>query len=123
MNFNFVLLYVANPPASAAFYKGLLGAPVVEESSTFCMLPIREGVMLGLWKRDTVAPAAGDASTANNEIAFVVEHAADVDEKHRDWQARGLTIAQPPTDMDFGRTFVALDSDGHRIRVFARGDA
>jgi hypothetical protein len=26
---------------------------------------------------------------------------------------------QPPTDMDFGRTFVALDPDGDRLRVFA----
>ena len=24
-----------------------------------------------------------------------------------------------PTDMEFGRTFVALDPDGHRLRVFA----
>ena len=26
---------------------------------------------------------------------------------------------QAPTDLDFGRTFVALDPDGHRLRVFA----
>jgi catechol 2,3-dioxygenase-like lactoylglutathione lyase family enzyme len=121
MNFNFVLLYVENPPASAAFYKGLLGAPVVEELPTFCMLPIREGVMLGLWKRDTVEPSAGVAAAANNEIAFVVDAAAEVDAKHQEWRTRGLTIAQPPTDMDFGRTFVGLDPDGHRLRVFAPG--
>jgi predicted enzyme related to lactoylglutathione lyase len=28
------------------------------------------------------------------------------------------TVAQKPTDMDFGRTFVVLDPDGHRIRVY-----
>jgi predicted enzyme related to lactoylglutathione lyase len=38
---------------------------------------------------------------------------------HADWSKRGLTIAQPPTQMDFGHTFVALDPDGHRLRVFA----
>jgi predicted DNA-binding transcriptional regulator YafY len=38
--------------------------------------------------------------------------------EHADWSRRGLKIAQPPTDMDFGRTFVALDPDGHRLRVF-----
>ncbi len=122
MNFNFVLLYVANPPASAAFYKDLLGAPIIEESPTFCMLPIRDGGMLGLWKRDTVQPSARAISGANNEIAFVVS-SEDVDAKHQGWKARGLTIAQPPTDMDFGRTFVALDPDGHRLRVFAPGAA
>jgi hypothetical protein len=30
-----------------------------------------------------------------------------------------LKIAQAPTAMDFGMTFVALDPDGHRLRVFA----
>lgn len=32
---------------------------------------------------------------------------------------RGLSIAQAPVAMDFGMTFVALDPDGHRLRVFA----
>ena len=44
---------------------------------------------------------------------------ADVDAQHVDWRKRGLPIAQAPTTMDFGRTFVALDPDGHRLRVFA----
>ena len=25
-----------------------------------------------------------------------------------------MTVAQKPTDMDFGRTFVVLDPDGHK---------
>jgi predicted enzyme related to lactoylglutathione lyase len=44
---------------------------------------------------------------------------AAVDQTHADWRERGLKVAQPPTDMEFGRTFVALDPDGHRLRVFA----
>ena len=48
-NFSFVLLYVENPPASAGFYADLLGRPIVETSPTFAMLPLTEGVMLGLW--------------------------------------------------------------------------
>jgi hypothetical protein len=27
-------------------------------------------------------------------------------------------MAQAPTELDFGRTFVALDPDNHRLRVF-----
>ena len=54
--------------------------------------------------------------TGGSEIAFMV---ADVDAVHTDWLSRGLTILQAPTDMDFGRTFVAVDPDGHRLRVFA----
>jgi hypothetical protein len=29
-----------------------------------------------------------------------------------------VTVAQKPVDMDFGRTFVILDPDGHRIRAY-----
>jgi len=30
-----------------------------------------------------------------------------------------VSILQGPTDMEFGRTFVGLDPDGHRLRIFA----
>ena len=39
--------------------------------------------------------------------------------RHIEWQAKGLRIVQGPTEMDFGYTFVALDPDGQRLRVFA----
>jgi predicted enzyme related to lactoylglutathione lyase len=52
-----------------------------------------------------------------------VPDATAVEATHADWSKRGLTIAQPPTRMDFGHTFVALDPDGHRLRVFAPAPA
>jgi catechol 2,3-dioxygenase-like lactoylglutathione lyase family enzyme len=118
--FSFVLLYVANPPASAAFYASLLGIPVIEEAPTFAMLPLRDGVMLGLWSKATVTPAAAAAPGAS-EIALTVETADQVRATHADWSKRGITIAQQPTALDFGTTFVALDPDAHRIRVLAPG--
>lgn len=117
-DFSFVLLYVANPPKSAAFYADLLGRPPIETSPTFAMLPLREGVMLGLWSRKTVEPAA-ENSGQDSEVAFTVPDADAVRATHGDWSRRGLTIAQAPAAMDFGTTFVALDPDGHRLRVFA----
>ncbi len=120
--FSFVLLYVENPPASAAFYSDLLGHPTIESAPTFAMLPLRDGVMLGLWSRATVEPAVASAAGAS-EVAFTVADADAVDAAHADWSRRGLRIAQPPTRLDFGRTFVALDPDGHRLRVFAPGAA
>lgn len=115
--FSFVLLYVDNPPASAAFYADLLGAPPVESSPTFAMLPLTNEVMLGLWSRHAVEPAATGAG--GGEVAFTVDDAAAVERTHANWKQRGLPIAQAPTAMDFGHTFVALDPDGHRLRVFA----
>ena len=117
-NFSFVLLYVESPPASAKFYADLLDAPIIDQSPTFAMLPLREGVMLGLWSRSGVEPKASAAAGAS-EVAFTVENPAAVNDVHADWSKRGLSIAQVPTKMDFGTTFVALDPDGHRLRVFA----
>ncbi len=114
-NLSLVILYVDNPTASAVFYAKLLGQDPAEASPTFAMFALPSGIGLGLWSRHTVEPAAA-AAGGGTEIAFTAE---DVDAVHADWVSRGLAIAQAPTDLDFGRTFVALDPDGHRLRVFA----
>jgi catechol 2,3-dioxygenase-like lactoylglutathione lyase family enzyme len=121
-NFSFVLLYVENPPASAAFYADLLGRPAIESSPTFAMLPLSDGVMLGLWSRKAVEPAAVGQAGAG-EIAFTVADAAAVKATFIDWKKRGLKMIQEPVEMDFGHTFVATDPDGHRLRVFVPGAA
>ena len=115
---NFVILYVNDPLVSAAFYADLLGHPAVESSPTFCMFALASGVMLGLWSRHTVEPAA-KAAGGGAELAFALDGIDTVTATHADWSRRGLTIVQAPTAMDFGFTFVALDPDGHRLRVFA----
>lgn len=116
--FNFLLLHVEDHAASAALYHELLGIPIVEQKPDIAILPLREGVMLGLWSRETVEPKSTGQSGAS-EIAFAVADAAAVEATHADWERRGLTIIQAPTRMSFGTTFVALDPDGHRLRVFA----
>jgi len=114
---NFILLYVENVAASEAFYARILGRGAIESSPGFAMIAAAPGVRLGLWRRDEVAPAAG--APGGGEIAFAVEGDAAVDATHARWRDSGVAIAQPPAAMDFGYTFVGLDPDGHRIRVFA----
>lgn len=116
-DFNLVLLYVESPARSEAFYAELLGRPAAESSPTFVMFALESGMRFGLWGRDGVEPAASPPGGA--ELAFAVGGRAALDARCAEWRARGLRIAQKPTDMDFGRTFVALDPDGHRLRVFA----
>lgn len=118
---SFVLLYVDNPTASAAFYESLLGRPPVEASPTFVMFALSSGVMLGLWIRHEVKPAA--TAPGGAELAFTVADADAVRATHAEWTGRGMAIVQEPTRLDFGFTFVALDPDGHRLRVFAPGAA
>jgi predicted enzyme related to lactoylglutathione lyase len=114
---NFVILYVESPAASAAFYGDLLGKKPVESSPTFALFALDSGTMLGLWSRHTVEPAAA-ATGGGCEIGFSVADRDAVDAAHEDWRKRGLKILQSPTEMDFGRSFVAADPDGHRLRVF-----
>jgi catechol 2,3-dioxygenase-like lactoylglutathione lyase family enzyme len=97
---SFILLYVESPAKSEAFYTELFGRPATESSPTFVMFAMRSGLMLGLWKRHGVEPAA--TIPGGGEIAFTVESAIDVDAQHAHWREQGVRIAQAPTAMDFG---------------------
>lgn len=111
------ILYVDSAPASAAFYGALLGREPVESSPAFAMFALDSGARLGLWSRATVEPEAA-LTGGGGELCFAVP---DVDAVHADWVARGLPVLQPPTEMEFGRTFTAQDPDGHRLRVYRPG--
>ncbi|KAA0981648.1 drug:proton antiporter [Pseudomonas sp. ANT_J12] len=111
------LLFVENPAVSARFYEFLLGRKPVEESPTFALFVLEDGYKLGLWSRHTAEPVAG-MTGGGMELAFPVESAEEVDALFGQWSSLGLSILQPPTELDFGRTFVALDPDDHRLRVF-----
>ncbi len=113
---NFILLYVSDPAASAAFYSGLLGRPVIESSPNFAMVELAGGVGLGLWASRDVDPKSS-ATGGGAEICFPADSSEDVDRRHERWSARGIRIAQKPTAKEFGYTFVGLDPDGHRLRV------
>ncbi|GJD62178.1 VOC family protein [Methylobacterium frigidaeris] len=113
----YTLLYVDDPEASGRFYAALLGLTPVEAGPTFVLFAFEGGLKLGLWSRHTVVPAATVAG-GGTEIAVTVADDAALETTHAEWASRGLPILQAPTDMDFGRTFVALDPNGHRLRVF-----
>ena len=119
--FSFVLLYVDTPSASAAFHAGLLDRQPVENSPTFAMLPPHR-------RRDArlVATRYGltqsRRTAGDSEIAFIAENAEVLSRVYKDWKGRGVAMAQMPTTMDFGETSVALDPDGHRLRVFVPND-
>ena len=118
---NFIILYVDKPEASGAFYARLLGRQPVETSPTFVMFVLDNGFKLGLWSRHTAQPAAS-ASGGGAELVLTVATPGEVDATHADWVGRGLKILQAPADLDFGRTFVALDPDNHRLRVYWLSD-
>ncbi|MET0430580.1 MAG: VOC family protein [Microvirga sp.] len=115
---NYLLLYVNDPQASGRFYGELLDAEPVESSETFVLFALASGLKLGLWSRATVAPPP-TAAAGGAEVGIHLETADAVDAAFTNWKGRGIAIAQEPADLDFGRSFTALDPDGHRLRVFA----
>lgn len=115
---SYVLLYVKDVPKSQEFYETLLGCKSVESAPTFALFVLPNGLKFGLWKRDEVEPKVSAQSGANE----VCIEAGNVDAVYQEWKQAGVTIAQKPTTMDFGYTFVALDLDGHRVRVFKLAD-
>lgn len=114
---NFIILYVNNPLESADFYSKLLGKAPLDASPTFALFDL-EHFKFGLWSKHTVEPAAL-CTGGGTEVAFAVATMDEVTASYTDFCQRGLPILQEPTQMDFGYTFVALDPDGHRLRIFA----
>ncbi|WP_322963481.1 VOC family protein [Sphingomonas fuzhouensis] len=112
-----ILLHVADPLASAEFYRRILESEPVSADQDFVLFALSPGNALGLWRRDRIDPPATGV-TDSIEIGFKQSHDG-VDACHADWVAQGVTILMPPSDRPFGRSFVALDPDGHRLRVYA----
>lgn len=113
----FTILYVTDPASSVHFYRELFGRPPVEESPAFAMFVFESGAKLAIWSIATVEPAVTQSAGAM-ELAFPLPDEASVDTGLAKWQARGLTIVQQPTRMAFGYTAMALDPDGHRLRLY-----
>lgn len=114
---NFLLLYVADPLASARFYSKILNAEPVEQSPGFALFVMPGGWKLGLWLRSEVVPNAS-GTPGEAEICFSCLTLEEVRQREELWKSWGLPILAPTAKLDFGWTFTAADPDGHRLRVF-----
>ena len=112
---NYMLLAVANPAKSAELYTKLLGVEPVENSPTFVLYVLPNGIKIGLWIKDEIEPAPKAAGGV--EISFTEASKDAVLATYAAWKALAKVV-QEPTQMDFGFTFVVEDLDGHRLRPF-----
>ncbi|KKB78128.1 hypothetical protein VW35_12465 [Devosia soli] len=113
---NYILLSVADPARSEAFYTSLLGLSPIENSPTFVLYILANGMKLGPWIADDIVPRPLPAG--GMEVTFSEADDAAVKMTFRDWSSKAKVL-QEPHMMDFGYTFVLEDPDGHRIRIFA----
>lgn len=113
---NLLILYVENPLNSHEFYRKLLQQEAAAVFPTYVAFPLRGGWTLGLWANHRVDPAP-PTSGNRSEISFMVRDEPEVRKLHSEWKDAGVRIEREPYRDVFGLTFVALDPDGHRIRV------
>jgi catechol 2,3-dioxygenase-like lactoylglutathione lyase family enzyme len=116
---NYLLLAVASPAKSAEFYTKLLGMEPVENSPTFVLYVLPNGIKIGLWIKDEIEPRPKAAGGV--EISFTEESKDAVLATYAAWKTHAKVV-QEPTQMDFGFTFVVEDLDGHRLRPFVLAD-
>ncbi|WP_314417257.1 VOC family protein [Pseudescherichia vulneris] len=113
---NLLILYVASPPASSAFYETLFEKAPDIVLPSWAAFSFANGVNLGLWStqaNDFVSQGNGNRT----ELSFLVKDRQTVEATYARWVKLGINIEEAPKDAVFGRTFVALDPDGHRLRV------
>ena len=117
-----IVLYVDNLLRSSTFYQNVLGIKPEEASPTFHAFKLSNGMSLGLKAKHAVEPPTTDEN-GSGELAFTLDNNQEVDALFAEWQKKEMNIAQPPTAVAYGYTFLALDPDGHRLRVISLGKA
>ncbi|WP_419420155.1 VOC family protein [Legionella sp. D16C41] len=114
-----VVMYVDNLIKSERFYQNLLGLEAEEASPTFRMFKLANDLGLGLKDAQSVEHNHDDHN--QNELVFSVENNTQVEALAQQWQKQGAIIIQPPNQLSFGYTFLALDPNGNRLRILSLG--
>lgn len=112
------VLYVEDIERSSDFYERILGRKPVRMSPTFISVEFGDGPRLELKQRAQSVPPAL-VTGGGTELSIKVPDEGELHRLHREWKALGVRILQEPATLVFGTTFVALDPDEHRIRIFA----
>jgi uncharacterized glyoxalase superfamily protein PhnB len=116
LNPNLVLFYVKDPIESASFYEKIFEQKPVAAFPTYVAFTFSNGLTFSLWStqaKNFVSSGSGSRS----ELAFMVSDEDEVRRLYDLWKKIGISVEQDLHKAVFGLTFVALDPDGHRIRI------
>jgi catechol 2,3-dioxygenase-like lactoylglutathione lyase family enzyme len=108
---------VTDVQTSVAFYSQILDQAPAANYGDFALFPL-PGITIALQNKTQINPAPGPA-VGGLELCFSQADRATVDRLHAEWAEAGVELALAPAEEDFGYTFVAVDPDGHRLRVCA----
>jgi len=113
---NLLLLYVQNPMESAIFYEKIFKTKPVASFPAYVAFSFANGFTFSLWSMQAKNFVSGGHGHCS-ELAFIVPSEDQVRTLRNEWKELGVQIEQDLHKAVFGLTFVALDPDGHRIRV------
>lgn len=113
---NLVLFYVKNTEISALFYEKVFSTKPVAVYPTYAAFSFDNGFNFSLWSTQAKNFVSGGTGH-RSELSFMVNDEKTVRELCQKWKELGVTIEQDLHEAVFGLTFVALDPDGHRLRV------
>jgi predicted enzyme related to lactoylglutathione lyase len=113
---NLLLFYVKNPTESAIFYEKIFNIAPVVSFPTYVAFTFTEGFTFSLWSTQA-KNFSSEGQGHRSELAFMVPNEDQVRALRKTWKKQGVQIEQDLHEAVFGLTFVALDPDGHRIRV------
>jgi catechol 2,3-dioxygenase-like lactoylglutathione lyase family enzyme len=113
---NQLLFYVKNPQISALFYEKIFEIKPISAFPTYVAFTFENGFSFSLWSTQA-KDFASEGTGHRCELSFMVKDEQTVREIRTKWDEFGVTIEQDLHEAVFGLTFVAVDPDGHRIRV------
>lgn len=113
---NLVIFYVQDPIKSMDFYEKIFSIKPTAAFPSYVAFTFDNGFTFSLWST-TAKDFVSEGSGHRSELSFMVPDEATVTLLRKQWGEFGVQIEQDLKIAVFGLTFVALDPDGHRIRV------
>lgn len=113
-----IVLYVDDIQRSMAFYAKAFNCEPKLLSPTFAALDFASNVKITLKQADVLTPAS-TVKGGGTELSIPATDREALDALFERWKQQGVEFAQEREESVYGINFVALDPDGHRIRVFS----
>ncbi|AFI90014.1 phenazine biosynthesis protein [Pectobacterium parmentieri] len=115
---NSLIIYVEDVSLSTEFYKKILKSDPLETYEEFSVFPLASEFILGIQSKSGIDPKP-QAQFGGFEICLSDVTPDAVDTIYQEWKKLGVKFELEPINLEFGYTFVAIDPDGHRLRVCA----
>ena len=117
-NIDSFVLYVTDIHRSMDFYSKAFDCEPTLLSPTFAAITFASNVKITLKQSDTLTPIS-KVTGGGTELSIALTDKQALENLYKEWKAKGIQFKQAPEESVFGINFVAIDPDGHRIRIFA----